>query len=76
MAGWGETRTDDESAWASSKRFGGVEALAFRDLEVEVGDVLGYLGPNGAGKTTTIRLLLDHWLARSCWPAPSPGCRG
>jgi ABC-2 type transport system ATP-binding protein len=41
-----------------SKRFGGLEALAPLDLEVEAGEVLGYLGPNGAGKTTTIRLLL------------------
>ena len=41
-----------------SKRFGTVEALAPLDLDVGVGEVLGYLGPNGAGKTTTIRLLL------------------
>lgn len=41
-----------------SKRFGDLEALAPLDLEVGVGEVLGYLGPNGAGKTTTIRLLL------------------
>ncbi|WP_328474381.1 ABC transporter ATP-binding protein [Actinoplanes sp. NBC_00393] len=34
----------------------GIEGL---DLEVRVGEVLGFLGPNGAGKTTTIRLLLD-----------------
>lgn len=40
------------------KRFGDVRALAPLDLEVGVGEVLGYLGPNGAGKTTTIRLLL------------------
>src|SRR5512135_1524289 len=40
------------------KRFGDVQALAPLDLEVGVGEVLGYLGPNGAGKTTTIRLLL------------------
>jgi ABC-2 type transport system ATP-binding protein len=40
------------------KRFGSVEALKPLDLEVGVGEVLGYLGPNGAGKTTTIRLLL------------------
>lgn len=41
-----------------SKRFGDLVALADLDLDVEVGEVLGYLGPNGAGKTTTIRLLL------------------
>src|SRR6266540_473418 len=41
-----------------SKRFGGLDALAPLDLEVEASEVLGYLGPNGAGKTTTIRLLL------------------
>ena len=41
-----------------SKRFGDLEALAPLDLEVKIGEVLGYLGPNGAGKTTTIRLLL------------------
>ena len=41
-----------------SKRFGGFEALAPLDLDVDVGEVLGYLGPNGAGKTVTIRLLL------------------
>jgi ABC-2 type transport system ATP-binding protein len=41
-----------------SKTFGSTEALAELNLEVPVGEVLGYLGPNGAGKTTTIRLLL------------------
>jgi len=41
-----------------SKAFGSTEALADLNLEVPVGEVLGYLGPNGAGKTTTIRLLL------------------
>ena len=40
------------------KRFGAIQALAPLDLEVGVGEVLGYLGPNGAGKTSTIRLLL------------------
>lgn len=47
-----------------STHFGGVEALAPPDLEVEVGEVLGVLGPNGTGKTTAIRLVLDHLLAR------------
>jgi ABC-2 type transport system ATP-binding protein len=41
-----------------TKRFGDVEALHALDLEVAVGETLGYLGPNGAGKTVTIRLLL------------------
>jgi ABC-2 type transport system ATP-binding protein len=41
-----------------SKRYGTVDALADLDLDVSVGEVVGYLGPNGAGKTTTIRLLL------------------
>jgi ABC-2 type transport system ATP-binding protein len=41
-----------------SKTFGSTEALTDLNLEVPVGEVLGYLGPNGAGKTTTIRLLL------------------
>jgi ABC-2 type transport system ATP-binding protein len=41
-----------------SKSFGSTQALVDLNLEVPVGEVLGYLGPNGAGKTTTIRLLL------------------
>jgi ABC-2 type transport system ATP-binding protein len=41
-----------------TKRYGHVDVLSNLDLEVPVGEVLGYLGPNGAGKTTTIRLLL------------------
>ncbi len=41
-----------------SKAFGHTQALVDLDLEVPIGEVLGYLGPNGAGKTTTIRLLL------------------
>ena len=46
------------STYGLAKRFGATQALAPLDLEVPVGEVLGYLGPNGAGKTTTIRLLL------------------
>ena len=41
-----------------SKSYGSVAALRDLDLEVRLGEVIGYLGPNGAGKTTTIRLLL------------------
>ena len=41
-----------------TKRYGDVDVLRDLNLELPVGEVLGYLGPNGAGKTTTIRLLL------------------
>ena len=41
-----------------TKHFGDVHALDALDLDVAVGETLGYLGPNGAGKTVTIRLLL------------------
>jgi ABC-2 type transport system ATP-binding protein len=41
-----------------SKTFGSTEALVDLNVEVRVGEVIGYLGPNGAGKTTTLRLLL------------------
>ena len=41
-----------------SKSFGQTKALVELELEVPVGEVIGYLGPNGSGKTTTIRLLL------------------
>ncbi len=41
-----------------SKNYGSLTALAPLNLEVSVGEILGYLGPNGAGKTTTIRLIL------------------
>ena len=46
-----------------AKHFGDAAALRPLDLEVRVGEVVGYLGPNGAGKTTTIRCLLG--LARA-----------
>lgn len=32
-------------------------ALLDLDLEVHVGEILGYVGPNGSGKTTTLKLL-------------------
>jgi len=41
-----------------TKRYGDSIALEQLNLEVALGEVVGYLGPNGAGKTTTIRLLL------------------
>ena len=39
------------------KAYRGTVAVAFLDLEVKAGTVLGLLGPNGAGKTTVIRML-------------------
>lgn len=34
-----------------------VEAVREIDLEVNVGEVVGFIGPNGAGKTTTLKML-------------------
>ncbi len=34
-----------------------VDAVRGVDLQVEVGEIVGFLGPNGAGKTTTVRML-------------------
>ena len=41
-----------------TRRFGDFVAVDQLNLDVSVGQVLGYLGPNGSGKTTTIRMLL------------------
>jgi ABC-2 type transport system ATP-binding protein len=41
-----------------TKDYGMGRGLFDLDLDVGVGEILGFLGPNGAGKTTTIRLLM------------------
>lgn len=40
-----------------SKRFGGVEAVADLNLDVNAGELLGLIGPNGAGKSTVFNLI-------------------
>jgi len=40
-----------------TKRFGEQVAVDHINLEVNLGEILGFLGPNGAGKTTAIRMI-------------------
>jgi ABC-2 type transport system ATP-binding protein len=42
------------------KRFGGKQALAGVDLDVEPGAIVGLLGPNGAGKSTLVKALVGR----------------
>ncbi len=40
------------------KSYGALEVLKGVDLEVPLGQIIGYIGPNGAGKTTTVKILV------------------
>jgi ABC-2 type transport system ATP-binding protein len=41
-----------------TKDYGAGRGVFELDLEVRVGEILGFIGPNGAGKSTTMRVLL------------------
>lgn len=43
-----------------AKRFGGFQALAGIDLQVEPGEIVGLIGPNGSGKTTLINVKIGR----------------
>ena len=45
------------SARGLGKRFGGLEAVADLDFDVERGEIFAIIGPNGAGKTTTLNMV-------------------
>lgn len=39
------------------KTYGKLTAVDCLNLQLEVGDIMGFIGPNGAGKTTTIKMV-------------------
>jgi ABC-type sugar transport system ATPase subunit len=63
-----------------TKRYGGVQALAGVDLDVQAGEVHGLVGENGAGKSTLLKILSgavvpdsgDVRLAGAVLPTGSP----
>lgn len=57
-----------------TKRYGGQEALAGVDLDVDEGELVGLLGPNGAGKSTLVKIAagLVHATSGSAEVAGAP----
>ena len=53
------TRPDDIvlSSRGLGKSFGGLEAVADLDFDVQRGEIFAIIGPNGAGKTTTLNMI-------------------
>jgi ribose transport system ATP-binding protein len=43
-----------------SKHFGGVQALAAVDMEVEAGEIRGLVGENGSGKSSLVKILSGY----------------